>query len=195
MAPANGVERTPQATHERGWMSEGVTAGRHAAEPPEMVLVFEVATADERVRPAHVGALLSSIEEIFLVTLLRDAPPPDYHGREWVWDYDAEGLTVRLARTRFDEQLEVVLSLPWYVYTVPYGLAHVFGVPATGAPLFERAREDFWASRLAAANPRPEWMEWQAWLEYKHEQMQRVVPFRLREVDVELTLPPEPPAD
>ena len=117
-----------------------------------------------------------------------------------MWDYDAERLTVRLASVRFDERLEVILSLPWYVYMVPfsafsYGLAHVFGVRVTAAPLFARAREDFWASRLAGANPRPEWMEWQAWLEYKHEQMQRVVPFRLREVDVELTLPPEPPAE
>ena len=180
-------------------MSEGVTAGRHAAEPPEMVLVFEVAPADERVRPAHVGALLSSIEEIFLVTLLRDAPPPDYHGREWVWDYDAEGLTVRLARTRFDEQLEVVLSLPWYVYTVPfsafaYGVAHVFGAPSSSAPLFDRAREDFWSSRLAGGNPTPEWMEWQAWLEYKHEEVARTVPFDLGEVDIAMQLPPEPGA-
>jgi hypothetical protein len=34
-----------------------------------------------------------------------------------------------------------------------------------------------------------------AWFEYNHEQMQRVVPFRLREVDVELTPTPEPPAE
>jgi hypothetical protein len=40
---------------------------------------------------------VSHIEEI---TLLRDAPSPDYHGREWVWGYDAEGLTVRLVAAR-----------------------------------------------------------------------------------------------
>ena len=35
-------------------------------------------------------------------------------------------------------------------------------------------------------------MEWQAWLEYKHEEVLRTVPFRLAEVDIEVTLPPEP---
>ena len=34
-------------------------------------------------------------------------------------------------------------------------------------------------------------MEWQAWLEYKHEEVLRTVPFRLDEVDIEVTLPPE----
>ena len=34
-------------------------------------------------------------------------------------------------------------------------------------------------------------MEWQAWLEHKHEEVVRVVPFQLAEVDIELTLPPE----
>ena len=33
-------------------------------------------------------------------------------------------------------------------------------------------------------------MEWQAWLEYKHEEVVRLVPFHLAEVDIELTLPP-----
>ena len=33
-------------------------------------------------------------------------------------------------------------------------------------------------------------MEWQAWLEYKHEEVVRSVPFHLAEVDIELTLPP-----
>jgi hypothetical protein len=39
-------------------------------------------------------------------------------------------------------------------------------------------------------------MEWQAWLEYKHEQVARTVPFQLATVDVGLALPepePEPP--
>jgi hypothetical protein len=33
-------------------------------------------------------------------------------------------------------------------------------------------------------------MEWQAWLEYKHEEVVRLVAFHLAEVDLELTLPP-----
>ena len=33
-------------------------------------------------------------------------------------------------------------------------------------------------------------MEWQAWLEYKHEEVVRSVPFHLAEVDIELSLPP-----
>ena len=163
-----------------------------------MLLVFQSMGPGDALRPVQVAAVLSSLEEIFLVTLLRDAPPPDYRNREWVWDYEAEGLNVRLAGVVLEPRLEVVLTLPWYVYTVPfaafaYGLAHVFGVPIRAAELFERARQDFWASRLAGSEPRAEWMEWQAWLEYKHEQMQRVVPYRLREVDVALALPPERP--
>jgi hypothetical protein len=71
-----------------------------------------------------------------------------------------------------------------------YGLAHVFGAPARAAELFESAREDFWSTRLAGEQPKPEWLEWQGWLEYKYEQVQ-IVPFRLSEVDVVLTLPPE----
>ena len=58
--------------------------------------------------------------------------------------------------------------------------------------MFDRAREDFWSTRLAGGSPRPEWMEWQAWLEYKHEEVERTVPFRLSEVDITLTLPPGP---
>jgi hypothetical protein len=45
-----------------------------------MLLVFERADA-AALRPVQVAALLSSLEEIFLVTLLRDAPPPDHQGR------------------------------------------------------------------------------------------------------------------
>ena len=56
--------------------------------------------------------------------------------------------------------------------------------------MFDRAREDFWSSRLAGDSPSAEWMEWQAWLEYKHEEVVRTVPFRLAEVDIALTLPP-----
>ena len=38
-------------------------------------------------------------------------------------------------------------------------------------------------------------MKRQARLEHKHEQIVRLVPFRLGEIDVELTLPPEPEAN
>jgi hypothetical protein len=173
--------------------------GATAAETPRMRLVFESAIAGEPVRPVHVAAALSSLEEIFLVTLLRDAPPPDHRRREWVLDYDAQALHVRLEGLRFGSPLEILLGLPWHVYTVPfsafaYGVAHVFGAPSTSAPVFDRAREDFWSSRLAGESPKAEWMEWQAWLEYKHEEVARTVPFRLAEVDIAPTLAPEPGA-
>ena len=70
-------------------------------------------------------------------------------------------------------------STPFPSPPSPTGLAHVFGAPTTAAPVFDRAREDFWSSRLAGDSPEPEWMEWQAWLEYKHEEVERTVPFRL----------------
>jgi hypothetical protein len=176
--------------------AEGPT---ETAETPQIRLVFEAIYADVPVRPAEVAAVLSSLEEIFLVTLLRDAPPPDHRRRNWVWDYDAESLNIALAALRFESRLEVLLALPWHVYTVPfaafaYGLAHVFGAPSTSAPVFDRAREDFWSSRLAGENPEAEWMEWQAWLELKHEEVAPTVPFRLSEVDIALALPPAPEA-
>jgi hypothetical protein len=165
-----------------------------------MLLVFEGLAGDELVRPAQVAAILTALEEIFLVTLQRDAPPPDHPRREWVLDYDAQAMNVRLAGLTLESPLHVLLALPWHVYTVPfsafaYGVAHVFGPPPRSAPLFDRAREDFWRSRLAGGNPKAEWMEWQAWLEHKHEEVLRLVPFKLGEVDIELTLPPEPATD
>ena len=166
-----------------------------ADETPRMLLVFEGIAADEPIRPVQVAAVLSTLEEIFLVTLLRDAPPPDYRRRAWVWDYDAQSMHVSLDGLRLESPLHVELALPWHAYTVPfsafaYGVAHVFGAPSHSAPLFERAREDFWITRLAGENAKAEWMEWQAWLEYKHEEVVRLVPFHLAEVDIELTLPP-----
>jgi hypothetical protein len=175
------------------------TAGRPAGEPPRMLLVFDRVATDDAIRPIEVAAILSSLEEIFLVTLLRDAPPPDHRGREWAWDYDTQSLHIRLAGLQLASPLEILVSLPWHVYTLPfsafaYGIAHVFGVPSRSAPMFERSREDFWSTRLAAADPKPEWLEWQSWLELKHEQVEQTVGFRLSEVDVALTLPPEPDA-
>jgi hypothetical protein len=168
-----------------------------ADETPRMLLVFAGMAPDEPIRPVQVAAVLSALEEIFLVTLLRDAPPPDHRRRAWVWDYDAQSLHVNLDGLRLESPLQILLALPWHVYTVPfsafaYGVAHVFGAPAQAAPLFDRAREDFWSSRLAGGNPSAEWMEWQAWLEYKHEEVLHTVPFHLDEVDIEVTLPPEP---
>jgi hypothetical protein len=175
------------------------TVGQPAGDVPRMLLVFDRLATEHGTRPVEVATILAGLEEIFLVTLLRDAPPPNHRGREWALDYDAQSLHVRLAGVRFGSPLEVLLSLPWHVYTLPfsafaYGIAHVFGVPSRSAPMFDRAREDFWSTRLAGADPKPEWLEWQGWLEYKHEQVMRTVPFRLSEVDIALSLPPEPEA-
>jgi hypothetical protein len=160
-----------------------------------MLLVFDGLAADDLVRPAQVAAVLTALEEIFLVTLLRDAPPPDHTRREWALAYDDQAVQIGLEGLTLESPLHVVLALPWHVYTVPfsafaYGVAHVFGAPSQSAPVFDRAREDFWSSRLAGGSPKAEWMEWQAWLEYKHEEVLRTVPFHLAEVDIELTLPP-----
>ena len=169
--------------------------GPETSETPRMLLIFEGLDADELIRPAQVAAVLTALEEIFLVTLLRDAPPPDHARREWALDYDAQAVQIGLEGLTLESPLHVELALPWHAYTVPfsafaYGVAHVFGAPSHSAPLFERAREDFWITRLAGDNAKAEWMEWQAWLEYKHEEVVRLVPFHLAEVDIELTLPP-----
>ena len=91
--------------------------------------------------------------------------------------------------------LQVLVGLPWHAYTLPfcafaYGIAHVFGARTTAAPVFDRAREDFWSSRLAGDEPKPDWLEWQAWLELKHEQAELAIPFRLSDVDIALSLSP-----
>jgi hypothetical protein len=174
--------------------------GSRTDETPRMLLVFEGLAGGELVRPAQVAAILTTLEEIFLVTLKRDAPPPDHPRREWALDYDAQAMNVGLEGLTLESRLHVLLAPPWHVYTVPfsafaYGVAHVFGAPPRSAPVFDRAREDFWTSRLAGGNPKAEWMEWQAWLEHKHEEVLRLVPFSLAEVDIELTLPPEPEPD
>jgi hypothetical protein len=177
-------------------MTGEVPAEQPAVEPPRMLLAFaRAATDDPVVRPIEVAAVLNAIEEIFLVTLLRDAPPPDHRGRDWAWDYETQALHIEIAGLDVGPPLRVLVTLPLQVYSVPfsafaYGLAHVFGAPETSAELFERAREDFWSSRLAGEEPHQEWLEWVAWLELKYEQV-ALVPFRLSEVDVLLTLPPE----
>jgi hypothetical protein len=176
-------------------MSGEVPADEPAVEPPRLLLVFDRTGTDEPIRPVEVAAVLTAIEEIFLVTLLRDTPPPDHRGRDWALSYDAQAMNIELAGIELASPLRVLVTIPWHVYTVPfsafaYGLAHVFGAPSRADDLFERAREDFWSSRLAGAEPKPEWLGWQGWLEYKYDQVQ-IVPLRLAEVGVVLTLPPE----
>ena len=94
-----------------------------------------------------------------------------------------------------------LLALPWHAYTVPFsslrlGVAHVFGAPLHSAPLFDRTREDFWSTRLTSNNPKADKMKWQAWLEYKHEEVVRagVVPPRRgrHRADPPPPLEPEP---
>jgi hypothetical protein len=65
-----------------------------------MLLVFEGLGADELIRPAQVAAVLTALDEIFLVTLLRDAPPPDHARREWALDYDAQAVQIGLETAR-----------------------------------------------------------------------------------------------
>ena len=115
------------------------------AETPRMLLVFVGVGADVPVRPVHVAAVLSSLEEIFLVTLLRDAPRPTTSGANGCWDYDASRSTWGLTDCGSNRG-SVLLALPWHVYTLPfsafaYGFAHVFGAPThRRAALRPRAR-------------------------------------------------------
>jgi hypothetical protein len=176
-------------------MTGEATSEQPGVEPPRMLLVFKRDATDDPIRPVEVSAILTALEEIFLATLLRDAPPPDHRGRDWAWDYDVQSLHIQLTGIDLAQRLSVQLAIPWHVYTVPfsafaYALAHVFGAPTQEGTLFQRAREDFWSTRLAGEQPRTEWLEWQAWLELKHEQVAGV-PFRLSEIELLLGLPPE----
>ena len=155
------------------------------AATPRMRLVFECIDVAGPLRPVQVAAVLSGLEEVFLVTLLRDAPPPDHRRREWAWDFDAQSLHIVLAGLRLESPLDILLALPWHVYTVPFS-AFAYGWPTSSAPpppprrcSTARARTSGAAVSRATA-PKAEWMEWQAWLEYKHEEVERTVPFRLR---------------
>jgi hypothetical protein len=114
--------------------------GPETGETPRMLLIFEGLDADELIRPAQVAAVLTALDEIFLVTLLRDAPPPDHARREWALDYDSQAVQIGLEGLSLESPLHVVLALPWHAYT--------------------------------------------------HEEVVRLVPFHLAEVDIELTLPP-----
>jgi hypothetical protein len=178
-------------------MTGEVASAHPAVQPPRMLLAFARAGTDAPVRPIEVAEVLASVEEIFIVTLLREAPPPDHRWRDWAWEYEVQALHIELSGLGLGLPLRVLVTLPWHVYSVPfsafaYAIAHVFGAPARAVELFEKAREEFWTTRLAG-DPTPEWLEWQSWLELKYEQVQ-LVPFRLSEVDVVLTLPPEPDA-
>ena len=114
-----------------------------------MLLAFDRDATAEPIRPIEVAAVLTALEEIFLATLLRDAPPRDHRGRDWAWDYDAQSVHIQLAGVELGREprgrLRVLVAIPWHVYTVPfsafaYGIAHVFGAPAQEESLFERAR-------------------------------------------------------
>ena len=160
-----------------------------------MLLVFDGLGADDLVRPAQVAAVLTALRRS------SSSPSCATRLRRTIRGVSGRSATttrpsqIGLEGLTLESPLHVVLALPWHVYTVPfsafaYGVAHVFGAPSQSAPLFDRAREDFWSSRLAGSSPKAEWMEWQGWLEYKHEEAMRTVPFHLAEVDIELTLPP-----
>ena len=144
-----------------------------------MLLVFEGMGADELVRPAQVAAVLTALEEIFLVTLLRDAPPPDHRGASGRSTTTPESLQIGLDGAALESPLHILLALPWHVYTVPfsafaYGVAHVFGAPShRRAPLRSRARGLLEQPPRRRQPRSAEWMEWQAWLEYKHEEVVR----------------------
>jgi hypothetical protein len=117
--------------------------GAGTGETPRMRLVFEGLGADELIRPAQVAAVLTALEEIFLVTLLRDAPPRDHARREWALDYDAQAEQIGLEGLALEVSLHVAVrphrsaSAP-----SPTDRARVRRAPRS-APLFDRAREDF----------------------------------------------------
>jgi hypothetical protein len=172
--------------------------------PPGLLLVFEspsvhsdapnlpprvLRRVDRPLRPIEVSAVLTGVEEIYLVSLMRDTPPPDaWRGSDWLWETHGRSLQVRLKAVRLESPLHVLLDLPWPVYATAFsgfafGLAHVFGAPLRAAAAFERARADFWETRLAADKRKQEWLEW------KRAEAEKRVPFKLREVQIRAHLP------
>jgi hypothetical protein len=96
-------------------MSGEVPADEPAVEPPRLLLVFDRTGTDEPIRPVEVAAVLTTIEEIFLVTLLRDTPPPDHRGRDWALSYDAQAMNIELAGIELASPLRVLVTIPWHV--------------------------------------------------------------------------------
>src|SRR4051794_6203592 len=132
--------------------SRGVIEPDRAYEypPPGLLLVFEGEKWDQSrtppelqrddpgdvpVRPIAVAGVIAAVEELYIVSFAKDAPPESFEERpDWPWEYDLRSLHARLSAVRMESDLHLLLDLPWPVYVggytaFAYGLAHVFGVP------------------------------------------------------------------
>jgi hypothetical protein len=136
------------------------------------------------------ATVLSSVEEIYLASLDRGWPPPDFREQPmWASEVKVFSMQLWLRAARLESPFHVLLELPWPAYGASFagfalGLAHVFGVPLKGPAKFEQAREDFWKHRLEADKAKQEWLDW------KREQVERHTPFRLKEMREATALPP-----
>ena len=142
-----------------------------------MLLVFEGVGADGPIRPVQVAAVLRALEEIFLAPFCATRPRPITPARMGL-GLRRQSLHIGLAGLRLESPLQVLLALPWHVYTGPfsafaYGVAHVFGPPTARHPCSIARARTSGAPASPASSPKAEWMEWQAWLEYKHEEVAR----------------------
>lgn len=173
--------------------------------PPGLLLVFGCEKWDQSrtpkklrkedpgdvpVRPLAVAGVISVVEELYVVSFAKDAPPPSYAKRpDWAWEYDLGSLQARLSAVRMESDLHLLLDLPWPVYVggftaFTYGLAHVFGVPYKAVARFHKARKEYWESRREDEEAR------QQYFDFKKEQAAKRLPFELREVHETPKLPP-----
>lgn len=165
-------------------------------QPPGLLLELEATNLEDLppplrfVRPVDVASVLTTIEAIYIVTVL-NAPPPRLDEKaelEWVRQQVARSRRLGMRAVRMESPLQVLLELPWPVYAAGfsgfmYGIAHVLGVPYRAATRFYDARDEYWTSRLREARSKEEWLDWKA------DRAEREIPFRLTSVQEASNLP------
>jgi len=140
--------------------------------------------------PADVAAVLTTVEAIYNVTVLNfPTPTPGEDGElEWLRRYSARSRRLGVRAIRMESPLQILLELPWPVYAtgfagLAYGISHVLGVPYRAAARFYGARDEYWTMRLQEAKSKEEWLDWKA------QQAERQIPFRLMRVEETNRLP------
>ena len=147
----------------------------------------------DRIRPTDVAWILTTLEEIYAVSVMRNMPPAGFEREpEWVAHVDMFSGGVRLGAIRKQSDLHVLLELPAIVYAggfvgICFGIANVLGAPLRAAARFQRAREEFWNSRLSADQSKLDYYEWKRGEATKRQRLP------LKTVDVTDQLPPLPP--
>ena len=150
-------ERTPPASPERR-LHDRARARPGTGETPRMLLVFD--GGRRRADPARRGrrgphGARGDLPRHAPARRAAARPPRARVGLGLRRPVDAHRASTAL---RLESPLQSCSRCRGTSYTVPfsafaYGVAHVFGAPAQAAPLFDRAREDFWSTRLAGGQP------------------------------------------